>query len=299
MSSSPIKAQEKLTYVQSKPFSLKNHPGFDEHWLEKQVREHPEILGLGSAKVVRSQTQQKSGGIVDLLLKDEENEAYYTVELMLGTVDASHIVRSIDYFLREQTRPDADEWGHVAVLAAEDIRGSRFVNVLDYLSKEMPLIVMELSALRIADYVTLKSVRIFDRTQDREDILDQDQDEVTRDSTIERSSRESVELVDRFGEILQKLADDLHLTYRKFYVGVAIGNISENFVTFSPKREFVRVRVKQISNAAEWRSRLTGAEFELSQSENGFKFRVFPKQFEPHRDVFVELFTQAYKEWFE
>lgn len=147
-------AEAKLTYIASEPFSLKAHPGFDERWLEKQIKERPEILELGRTQVVQSQVQQKSGGIVDLLLKDEDDEVFYTVELMLGTVDASHIVRTIDYFLREQTRSETEGWTHVAVLVAEDIRHSRFLNVVEYLSKKMPLIAMELSALLVGDYVT-------------------------------------------------------------------------------------------------------------------------------------------------
>src|SRR5437588_757831 len=120
MNTAAVPAKAKLIYVPSEPFSLKSHPGFDESWLEKQIVEHPEILELGAKKVVRSQVLQKSGGKVDLLLKDEDNEVFYTVELMLGTVDASHIVRTIDYFLREQTRTETEDWTHVAVLVAED-----------------------------------------------------------------------------------------------------------------------------------------------------------------------------------
>lgn len=298
MASPATSAEAKLTYIQSKPFSLKDHPGFDESWLEKQIKENPEVLDLGAAKVVRSQTHQKSGGIVDLLLKDEDNEVFYTVELMLGAVDASHIVRTIDYFLREQTRPDTEEWTHVAVLAAEEVRSSRFVNVVEYLSKSMPLIVMELGALRVGDYITLKSARIFDGTQDGEPVFEQ-QEEVTPESLTKKSSPESMDLVKRFGQILQKFTDDLRLTYKKFFVGVAIGNRAQNFVFFSPKREFVRVHAPQISNAAEWKARIEGAGFKLLEGGEGLKFRVFPQQFESHRDMFVELFRQAYKEWFE
>jgi hypothetical protein len=298
MTNTAAAAQQKLTYIQSEPLSLKLHPEFDESWLEKQIKEHPEVLDLASARVVSSQAHQKHGGIVDLLLKDEGNEVFYTVELMLGAVDASHIVRTIDYFLREQTRPEAEDWTHVAVLVAEDIRGSRFLNVVEYLSRNMPLIVMELSALRIGQYVTLKSVRIFDGTQEREGAIEE-QEEITRESWIKKSSPESIQLVDKFEGILQKLSDGLRLTYKKFFIGIAKGNIPENFVAFSPKRAFVRVNVKRIGNAAEWNKRIHDAGFHLLEGGEGVKFRVFPDQFEEHRDLFAELFKQAHTEWFE
>jgi hypothetical protein len=138
--------------------------------------EHPEILELGelgATKVVRSQALQKSGGKVDLLLKDEDNEVFYTVELMLGTLDANHIVRTLDYFLREQTRTETKDWTHVAVLVAEDIRASRFWNVVEHLSKLMSLIVIELSALRVGENLTLKSTRLLDKTMEREDEIEE------------------------------------------------------------------------------------------------------------------------------
>ena len=297
MTSSAVPAAQKLTYVASKPFSLKTHPEFDESWLEKQIKDNPEILGLPNATAISSQVHHKHGGIVDLLLKDADNEVFYTVELMLGPLDASHIVRTIDYFLREQTRPDPEDWAHVAVLVAEDIRGSRFLNVVEYLSKNMPLIVMELGALRVGEYVTLKGVRIFDGTQEPEGAIEV-QEEITKESWIQKSSPQSIELVDKFEETLKKLAHGLHLTYRKFFIGIAIGNIVENFVYFSPKRAFVRVRVPQVANASEWNKRLESAGFRLLEGGEGLKFRVYPQQFEQNRDLFVELFKQAHKEWF-
>jgi hypothetical protein len=183
MNAATAPGKVKLTYVPSEPFSLKSHPAFDESWLEKQIIEHPEILELGAPKVVRSQVLQKSGGKADLLLKDEDNEVFYTVELMLGTVDAAHIVRTLDYFLREQTRIETEDWTYVAVLVAEDIRGSRFLGVVEHLSKLMPLIVIELSALRVGENLTLKSTRLFDGTTEQEAGLEQ-QENYTREYWI-------------------------------------------------------------------------------------------------------------------
>jgi hypothetical protein len=292
----PGKAQ--LTYVQAKPFSLKDDSRFDESWLEKQVVEHPEILELRATKVVRSQILQKSGGRVDLLLKDEDNEIVYTVELMLGAVDASHIVRTIDYFLREQTRPDAEDWTHVAVLVAEDIRGSRFMHVVEHLSTLMPLIVIELSALQVGDSITLKSTRIFDGTEEQEGEIE-DGETYSREYWLKKSSTASVELVEKLFPILQNLTTGVRPTYKKWFIGISVGNRAENFVYFSPKKSFVRVSAPQISNGTEWKERVERAGFKLLEGGEGVRFRVFPQQFEQHRELFVELFDQAYKEWFE
>lgn len=297
MNTSAAPPKPKLTYIASQPFSLKSHPGFDESWLERQIVEHPEILELGATKVVRSQTLQKSGGRVDLLLKDEDNEVFYTVELMLGTLDASHVVRALDYFLRERTRTETEDWTHVAVLVAEDIRTSRFLDVVRYLSTLMPLIVIELSALRVGENLTLKGTRLFDGTTEPEGEIEQ-QEDYTREYWLKNSSSASIELVEEFFPILQKLAADLRQTYKKYFIGIAIGNRPENFVYFSPKRDFVRVTA-QISDPPHWKKRIGDAGFKLLESGKGVRFRVSPEQFEQHRDLFVELFDQSYREWFE
>ncbi|MGD0426330.1 MAG: hypothetical protein ABSC10_06395 [Candidatus Acidiferrales bacterium] len=296
-STSAAPAKSKLTYIPSESFSLKSHPGFDENWLEKQILEHPEILDLDDTKVVRSQVLQKGGGKVDLLLSDEENERFYTVELMLGAVDASHIVRTIEYFLREQTRAETENWTHVAVLVAEDIRGSRFLGVVKYLSEVMPLIVIELSALRVGENFTLKSTRIFDGTIEPEGEIEK-QPDYTRKYWVEKSSEASIELVEKFLPILQELANDLRQTYQKEFIGTAVGNRAENFVHFVPNRTFVRVNTR-ISDVAEWKKRIGDAGLKVMGGDEILSFRVLPGQFEQHRNLFVELFGQSYREWFE
>jgi len=297
---SAVLAKAKLTYVPAKAFSLKAHPDFDEAWLEKLISEHPEILGFDEGtKVVRSQILQKSGGKVDLLLRDDEDEKLYTVELMLGELDASHIVRTLDYFLREQARPETKDWTHVAVLVAEDILSSRFLGVVEYLSKIMRLIVIQLSALRVGEDFTLKSARIFDGTAEREGEIEQ-QEKITREDWIKKSSTASIELVEKFSPMLEQLANDLRLTYKKHLIGIAIGNRAENFVQFYPKRDFVRVGVR-ISNAADWRKRMGDAGFNVVgvQEADRVRFRVSPEQFEAHRDLFADFFNQSYREWTE
>jgi hypothetical protein len=296
---SAVSTKTKLTYVPAKAFSLKAHPAFDERWLEKLISEHPEILGLEGTEVVRAQILQKSGGKLDLLLRDQEDEKLYTVELMLGELDASHLVRTLDYFLREQTRPGTGEWTHVAVLVAEDILHSRFLGVTEYLSKIMPLIVIELSALQVGEDFTLKSTRIFDGAAEREGKIEQ-HEEYTREDWIKKSSAASIELVDRFLPILGQLANDLRLTYKKVFIGIAIGNRAENFVYFDPKRDFVRVSVR-ISDTADWKQRMAEAGFGGVGVEetDRVRFRVSPEQFQAHRDLFVELFSRSYREWTE
>jgi hypothetical protein len=163
----------------------------------------------------------------------------------------------------------------------------------------MPLIVIELSALQVGEDFTLKSTRIFDGAAEREGKIEQ-HEEYTREDWIKKSSAASIELVDRFLPILGQLANDLRLTYKKVFIGIAIGNRAENFVYFDPKRDFVRVSVR-ISDTADWKQRMAEAGFGGVGVEetDRVRFRVSPEQFQAHRDLFVELFSRSYREWTE
>ena len=84
----------------SRPVSLKNHPTINERWLQEQIIENPSLLGLGDLMVHRVERQQPTGGRVDLILQDEDTR--YEVELQLGPLDESHIIRTIEYWDMER-----------------------------------------------------------------------------------------------------------------------------------------------------------------------------------------------------
>ena len=41
---------------------------------------------------------QPSGGIFNFLMVDRDAETFYEVEIMLGALDESHIIRTIEYW---------------------------------------------------------------------------------------------------------------------------------------------------------------------------------------------------------
>jgi len=110
--------------------------GHDEEWLEEQIKKDPSILGLGQLKVKGEQIIQPNAGRMDLLLTDPQEVYYYETELMLGKLDASHIVRAIEYwdlakrFFRD---PDIE---HTAVIIAEDITRSYFKTLRKTIMKQ-------------------------------------------------------------------------------------------------------------------------------------------------------------------
>ena len=109
----------KLSYKKHERISLKAHPEFNEKWLQARIAEDTAILGLGDLILLDRERRQENAGRLDLLLSDPEKNRRFEVEVMLGATDASHIVRTIEYWDHERRKYSAYE--HCAVLIAEDV----------------------------------------------------------------------------------------------------------------------------------------------------------------------------------
>ena len=53
----------------------------DEYWLQDQIYENPSCLGLGDLESVAKEKRQSSGGWLDILLKNPEDDTMYEVEI--------------------------------------------------------------------------------------------------------------------------------------------------------------------------------------------------------------------------
>jgi len=89
---------EMLQYAKAAKVSLKDHPEFDEAWLRDIIAKDPSILGLGDLVLKETERMQPKAGRLDLLFQDAEIDKRYEVEIMLGRVDESHIIRCIEYW---------------------------------------------------------------------------------------------------------------------------------------------------------------------------------------------------------
>ena len=134
--------------------------GLNEKWLQSRIAEDPSILGLGDLEVFSQEYAQPTGGRIDFLLYDRDTDTYYEVEVMLGALNESHIVRAIEYWdIERQRRPAAE---HRAVIVAEDIT-ARFFNVVRLLNRSVPLIAIKLSSFLIdGNKLVLHPVKVLD-----------------------------------------------------------------------------------------------------------------------------------------
>lgn len=117
--------------------------GLNEHWLQDWLVDDLTRLGLGALTLVEQEQTQFGGGQLDILAAAADT--YYSIEVQLGEVDASHGFRVFDYWARNRRRFPSKT--HVAVLVAESTVG-RYRIALEELSTLAPLLVVELRSWR-------------------------------------------------------------------------------------------------------------------------------------------------------
>ena len=140
--------------------------GYDEFWLQDQIVEYPACLQLGELEFISRERQQASGGRLDILLKDPEDDSMYEVEVMLGETDETHIIRTIEYWDNEKRKWPQRQ--HFAVLVAETIT-RRFFNVIQLLSHAIPIIAIQVKIVEAEGKRLLHFSKILDTYEEPED----------------------------------------------------------------------------------------------------------------------------------
>src|ERR1051326_6424851 len=137
-------------YVKPERILLSGHPELNEKWVQSIIANDPSILGLGDLALRDQERIQPRAGRLDLLLQHPETKRRYEVELQLGETDELHIIRAIEYWDIERKR--YPQYDHCAVLVAEDIT-SRFLNVISLFNGTIPLIALQMQALKVGESV--------------------------------------------------------------------------------------------------------------------------------------------------
>ena len=287
------------SYTKPKRISLKSDPNFSESWVEEIIAKDPSVLGLGDLAVHRRQLRQPGAGQLDLLLVDEEGGGKrYEVELQLGASDPSHIIRCIEYWdFERRSHPGFD---HCAVLVAEDITG-RFFNVVSLFNGVLPIIALQMQALKVGDHVTLVFTKVLDETQ--RSSADEDSDAIStpadRPFWEDKASRETIEVMDKIFGWVRETDPDCELKYNKPYVGLAKNGRSRNYVTFRPQKRSL-VFGARLPQSEESDTKLDAAGLETlgyAGRGTGYRIRVTKPDLEENEDLFRDLIKEARNLW--
>ncbi len=284
-----------MQYVKFERASLKNHPQLNERWLQERIAEDPTILGLGDVVLKDRERIQPRAGRLDLLLQDAESSKRYEVETQLGSTDESHIIRTIEYWDIERKR--YPQYDHTAVLIAEDIT-SRFLNVISLFNGVIPLMPIQMSALKRGNKVGLVSTTVVNQMS--LGLVDEDEEvQETTDRAYweNRGSRKTVAMADQLLEIAKQFDAALELKYNKFYIGLAKHGQPSNFIIFRPKKGFIRFEPR-LKNSAKIQERLENAGLDVMDYDTRrgrYRIRLQPGEIEKNKEVLTEVIKEAYE----
>ncbi len=281
-----------LEYVKPERISLKDHPDFNERWLQERIADDPSILGLGDLILKDKERMQPRAGRLDLLLQDPEANLRYEVEVQLGSTDESHIIRTIEYWDIERKR--YPQYDHVAVIAAEDIT-SRFLNVISLSNAVIPLIAIQINTIRLGDQVTVVSTTVLDQRVPGILEDEEEQEVVDRSYWEKRGTPATVAMADSLLDIVKLFEPDLELKYNKFYIGLAKSGQPHNFVVFRPQKRALRVEPR-LKRGDEVEERLGSAGLDLmdySTRTGRYRIRLTKGDIEKHAEFLRELFEIA------
>ncbi|MCA9449880.1 MAG: hypothetical protein KC931_22350, partial [Candidatus Omnitrophica bacterium] len=282
-----------LEYRKAESITLKGNPGFSEIWLHDRIAEDTALLGLGDLEVIERERRQYAGGRLDMLLYDPENNARYEVEVMLGATDPSHIIRCMEYWDIERKRYPA--YDHVAVLVAEEVT-SRFLNVMTLLAGSIPLVAIQLNALKIGNQIVLDFVKVLDQRALR---VDDTQESVGED--VDRSTWESkfdgrpLAVADQILEKVRELTDiPVELKYKKRHIAISSPGSFFNIVEMNARKKGLRLGAV-FSNSNDWKERFEEVGLEAVTLKGGTRIRVILDEdsMQQHAALIEEFLKQA------
>jgi len=281
-------------YVKPEIISLKNHSEINEKWVQSKIADDPSILGLGDLILKDSERTQISGGRLDLLLYDPETNRRYEVELQLGKSDESHIIRTIEYW--DYERKKFPQYEHCAVIIAEDIT-SRFLNVISLFNGNIPIVAIQMKALKINDTISLFFTTVVDMLtlgiEDEEDFAIS----VDRKYWENKGTKESLLIADKLLELTKEFTEGYTLKYNKHYIGLAKDGLSKNFISFVPRKEAVILHIKHTVDE-EIDKILNDSALDVISYDrkwNQYRIRIKENDIETNRKILVDLINKAYK----
>ena len=266
--------------------------GLDEYWLQDQIYENPTCLGLGDLESVTKEKQQSSGGRLDILLKNPEDDSMYEVEVMLGETDESHIIRTIEYWDNEKRRWPQRQ--HYAVLVAESIT-RRFFNVIQLLSHSIPIIAVQVNLIESGGLKALHFSKILDTYEEPDD--GSGDGEIYDESYWKKKAPWTIEAAQALLNCVGDMFDSPTIRFVKNYVALNIlGNNHFWFHKRSAKKSLFGFRIRD-EHIEEVSRLLDEDNISFVQKRNRFKITCDAEFIEKKRDLLRQIAEFVKKTW--
>ena len=283
-----------MDFKYEKPKSVKlREVEKDEKWLQEIIEKDPSLLGLGDLAVIERERKQASGGRIDFLMYNPDDGVRYEVELMLGKVDESHIIRTIEYWDIERKRFPSLE--HRAVIVAEEIT-NRFFNIISLLNQSIPLIAIQLNSSVYDDKLFLNFVKVLDINEPADEEIQGTSETVNREYWEQKVNKKSLKVLDDIIDVIKEKIPDYRLTYNKNHIALGSEG-SNNFAWFHPRQGVhIHFDIKIDSDdIKEWLGKLEEAGIESSIRSNGkyLSIKLTSKEIIDTKNIISELYERA------
>jgi len=259
--------------------------GKDEYWLQDQIYDNPNCLGLGELESIGREKKQSSGGRLDILLKDSEDDTMYEVEIMLGETDESHIIRTIEYWDNEKRRWPQRQ--HFAVLVAERIN-RRFFNVIHLLSNSIPIIAIQASMVVVHGKHSLLFTKILDTYEEIDDGTSDDGGITTREDW-QKKSKWTLETADYLLELFSGTFDGASLNYVKAYISIVYSGYKYIWLAKRSQSKSLMVFVKKDATKEKIIELLDGNNISYTEKKKVFTLPIDKKLIEQKKEIFTQL----------
>ena len=285
---------DKVNLIKPEKISLLNHPALNEKWVQEIIAKDPSILGLGDLILKDKERIQPKAGRLDLLLQDPDTNRRYEVEIQLGKVDESHIIRTIEYWDIERKR--YPQYDHCAVIIAEDIT-SRFLNIISIFNGFIPLIAIQVNAYKVKDDYFLLSTTVLDEVT-----LGFLEEEETREVTDRnywetvRGTKKTVAIADELLNMISEFVPGYELKYNKFYIGLAKDEQPDNFVIFRARKSGLNMELR-LKQSDEIEKKLEEAGLDLMNYDKKwgrYRIKLSKQDVNKHKELITNLLKMAY-----
>jgi hypothetical protein len=282
-----------LNFVKHEKLFLQQHPELNEKWVQDRIAEDPSILGLGNVVLKDKERMQPRAGRLDLLLQDPDSLRRYEVEIQLGASDETHIIRTIEYWDIERKR--YPQYEHCAVIVAEEIT-ARFLNVISLFNGTIPLVAVQMNALKFGNDVALVFTTVMDEMA--RGLVDEDEEvqAVTDRAFWEaEGTKATMAMADELLDIIHTFDPLVQFKYNKFYIGLAKNGQPNNFVTFRAKKNNLRLELR-LSETPEITKMLDDSGLDLMDYDKRwgrYRIRLVAGDLKSHRELLNKLLKLA------
>lgn len=184
---------------------------------------------------------------------------------------------------------------------AEDVT-SRYLNVLSLFAGSIPIIAIQLEALRVDDKIVLSFIKVLDQTELR---VDDEEEEAARQPADRaywesKGSPETVSIADELLGVLNAASErGYELNYNRHFIGLTDGGRSRNVVTFRPRKKHLRLVVR-VRDRERWVDRLGEAEVESKLGRGDrLVLGLTPATLDASRELVEDILSTAVREYEE